>query len=144
MAGHRIQEFFGDDLEETFDSLMAAPGAFGNIGVAAIKQVRPIDAAAFALVVFGWLWILGGYVAAGKHQPGLLALAFLPTLLWFTAGVIGGLIFHIAAIGMRSLAYWESYVLILILSVFGVVSLRIALDPRGRRVYRATPAGRDL
>jgi hypothetical protein len=30
-------------------------------------------------------------------------------------------------------------VLVLFFAVFGVISLRLALDPRDRRVYRATP-----
>jgi hypothetical protein len=136
MAGHRLQVFFGDDLEETFDSILSAPGAFGNIGVAAMKQVRPLDAAAFGLVVAGWVWFLGGYAFAEERQTAVLVLSILPSLLWLAAGIAGGFIFHIGAIGYRSLGYWESYVLIGILSVLGVISLRIALDPRGRNVHR--------
>lgn len=136
MAGHRLQVFFGDDLEETFDSIKSAPGAFGNIAIAALKQVRPIDAVAFGLVVAGWVWFIAGFVIAEERDLATLLLSFLPTLLWLLAGVVGGLVFHIGAIGYRSLTYWESYVLIGILSVLGVISLRIALDPRGRNVYR--------
>jgi uncharacterized membrane protein len=138
MAGHRLQAFFGDDLEETFDSIMSAPGAFGNIGVAALKQVRPIDAVAFGLVVAGWVWLIGGYVIAEERETAILLVSLLPTVLWLAAGIVGGLVFHIGAIGYRSLGYWESYVLIGILSILGVISLRIALDPRGRSVYRVS------
>jgi hypothetical protein len=137
MAGHRLQAFFGDDLEETFDSIMSAPGAFGNVGVAAFKQIRPIDVVALVLVVAGWAWLIGGYLIAEERQSVVLVLSVLPTVLWLVAGVIGGFVFHIGVIGYRSLGFWESYVLIGILSVLGVISLRIALDPRGRNVYRA-------
>jgi hypothetical protein len=140
MAGHRLQAFFGDDLEETFDSIRSAPGAFGNIGVAAFKQVRPIDAVALGLVVAGWAWLLFGYVIAEERDSVVLFLSVLPTFLWLVAGIVGGLVFHIGAIGYRSLGYWESYVLIGILSILGVISLRIALDPRGRNVYHVSAA----
>jgi hypothetical protein len=143
MAGHRLQAFFGDDLEETFDSIKSAPGAFGNIGVAAFKQVRPIDLVALGLVIGGWAWFLGGYVIAEERDSVVLFLSVLPTFLWLVAGIVGGLVFHIGAIGYRSLGYWESYVLIGILSILGVISLRIALDPRGRNVYRVS-ATNDL
>ena len=136
MAGHRLQAFFGEDLEDTFDSIKSAPGAFGNIGVAAVKQVRPIDVVGFGLVVAGWTWLIGGYVLAEEREAIVLMLSLLPTVLWLASGIIGGLIFHIGAIGYRSLGFWETYVLIGIFSILGVISLRIALDPRGRSVYR--------
>ena len=55
--------------------------------------------------------------------------------------MIGGIVFHIGAIGRGSLAFWETYVLLLLFALFGVISLRLAIDPRDRRVYRAPPAG---
>jgi hypothetical protein len=140
MSTGRLQDFFGDDWEETLDSLKSAPGAFGNLLVGAARQFRLIDAAALALVLGGWLWLVAGYGVLGDHRAGLVALALLPTVLWLAAGIAGGLIFEIGGIGLRSLAYWEAYLLILLCAVFGVVSLRLALNPRDRRVYRAPPA----
>ena len=139
MAAGRFQAFFGDDWEDTFDSLMSAPGAFGNIVVAAARQVRPVDIAAFSLVLLGWAWLVAGFGIRDDHRVGPLLLALLPTALWLLAGVIGGLVFEIGGIGPRSLAYWESYFLILLFACFGVISLRLALNPRDRRVYRAPP-----
>src|SRR5689334_2951798 len=98
MAG-RIQAFFGDDFFDTFDSVLSAPGAFGNIVVATARQVRPIDAAAFALVVLGWFWLVVGALILGHHNPGLISLAVLPTLLWLAAGIAGGLVFEIGGLG---------------------------------------------
>ncbi len=135
MAG-RIQEFFGDDWEDALDSLKSAPGAFGNLLIAALRQVRPLDGLAFAVVIAGWAWVVCGYGVAGDHRPAFLVLALLPTALWLAAGVIGGLVFEVGGIGVRSLAYWESYLLILLFAAFGVISLRLALNPRDRRVYR--------
>ena len=140
MAATRIQDFFGDDLEEALDSLKSAPGAFGNLLVGAARQVRLVDAAAFALVLIGWGWLLFGYAIGGDSRPGLLVLAILPTVLWFSAGLVGGLIFQIGGFGLRSLSYWESYLLILLFTVFGLISLRLALNPKDRRVYRGPPA----
>lgn len=137
MAGNLLQEFFGDDLEEALDSIKSVPGAFGNIFLAAVRQVRLLDALAVAVVLAGWAWFIGGYLIAGESSAALLILSIAPTIAWLAAGVAGGLVFHISAIGMRSLAYWEAYLLILLFAAFGVISLRLALDPRGRRVYRA-------
>ena len=136
MAGHKLQAFFGEDLEDTFDSIKSAPGAFGNIGVAAVKQVRPIDIVAFGLVIAGWVWLIGGYLIAEERQTTVLLLSVLPTVLWLAAGIVGGLVFHIGTVGYRSLGFWETYVLVSIFSILGVISLRTALDPRGRNVYR--------
>lgn len=141
MAGNRWQAFFGDDLEETWDSLLAVPGAFGNIVVGVIRQVRPIDAVFFALVIAGLLRLVVGHVLLDERHFGLYALSLLPLAFWLTAGVIGGIVFHIGAIGRGSLAFWETYVLLLLFALFGVISLRLAIDPRDRRVYRAPPAG---
>ena len=120
MAGNRWQAFFGDDLEETWDSLLAVPGAFGNIVVGVIRQVRPIDAVFFALVIAGLLRLVVGHVLLDERHFGLYALSLL---------------------GRGSLAFWETYVLLLLFALFGVISLRLAIDPRDRRVYRAPPAG---
>jgi len=142
MAG-RLQAFFGDDWEDALDSLKSAPGAFGNILLAAWRQVRLVDGVAFALVLAGWLWLVFGYGVAGDHSLVLVLLALLPSLLWFTAGLIGGLVFQIGGIGARSLAYWESYLLIGLFACFGLISLRLALNPRDRRVYRASATTSD-
>ncbi len=136
MAG-RVQDFFGDDFEDALVSLKSAPGAFGNIVVAAVRQLRAIDIAAFALVLAGWAFFAYG-LAAG-HGAGLLFLSLLPLALWLAAGIAGGVIFHVGGIGYRSLGYWESYVLILTFSCFGVLALRLALNPYDRRIHRAAP-----
>jgi hypothetical protein len=140
MAGHRIQAFFGDDLEETWDSLLSVPGAFGNILVGVVRQVRPIDGVALAAVLAGLVWLFVGHVVIGHRDIGFYVSGLLPLVLWLIAGVAGGLVFHVGAIGRGSLAFWETYVLLLLFAAFGVVSLRLALDPRDRRVYRAPPA----
>jgi hypothetical protein len=136
MAAGRLQDFFGDDWEETFDSLKSAPGAFGNLLVGAARQVRLIDAVCFGLVVAGWAWIVLGYGVVEERRTLLLFLGLLPTVLWLTAGLVGGLVFEIGGIGLRALAYWEGYLLMLLFTLFGVISLRLALNPRDRRVYR--------
>ena len=136
MAG-RFQDFFGDDFEDALDSLKSAPGAFGNIVVAAVRQLRAVDIAAFALVLAGWTFFAYG-LAAG-HGAGLLLLSLLPLALWLAAGIAGGVVFHVGGIGYRSLGYWESYVLILTFSCFGVLALRLALNPYDRRIHRAAP-----
>ena len=137
MAAFRFQEFFGDDFDDTLDSLKSAPGAFGNILVAAARQFRLVDAAAFALVLAGWAFFAYGLIAG--HSIGLLLVALLPTVLWLACGVAGGVIFHVGGIGYRSLRYWESYGLILIFSGFGLLALRLALNPHDRRIHRAPP-----
>ncbi len=137
MAAFRIQEIFGDDLEDTLDSLKSAPGAFGNILVAAVRQFRLVDAAAFALVLAGWAFFAYGLIV--DHSVGLLLVALLPTILWLACGIAGGVIFHVGGIGYRSLLYWESYVLILIFSGIGVLALRLALNPHDRHIHRAAP-----
>jgi len=74
------------------------------------------------------------------RDMALYVSGLLPLLLWIVAGVAGGLVFHVGAIGRGALAFWETYVLLLLFAAFGLISLRLALDPRGRRVYRAPPA----
>jgi hypothetical protein len=144
MASNRLQEFFGDNIEETWDSIRSVPGAFGNILLASLRQIRPLDIAALGLVVAGLVWFCVGYVFADERSYLSLALSLLPLLLWLIAGLVGGFVFQIGAIGRHSLAYWESYVLLALFAMFGVISLRLALDPRDRRVYRATTTSRDL
>jgi hypothetical protein len=136
MAAGRFQDFFGDDFEDALDSLMSAPGAFGNIVVAALRQLRPVDAAAFAMVLAGWAFFVYGVFAG--NGVGLLLLSLLPFALWLLAGIAGGVIFHVGGIGYRSLGYWESYVLILTFSWLGVLALRLALNPYDRRIHRGT------
>lgn len=133
----RIPNLFTADWEETFDSLKSTPGAFGNIFVAASRQVRAVDMAAFALVIAGWAWLVIGYGIAGDHRLALVLLAVPPMILWLAAGAIGGLTFEISGIGYRSLLYWESYLLIALFACFGTISLRLALNPGDRNVYRA-------
>ena len=144
MTAGRIQDFFGDDWEDTLDSLKSAPGAFGNVFIAVIRQVRLVDAAAFGLVLLGWAWLLVGYGIDGDHRAALVALSLVPTLLWLGAGITGGLFFEIGGIGVRALAYWESYLLIMLFACFGLISLRLALNPKDRHVYRAPAPSQDL
>jgi hypothetical protein len=144
MAAGRFQAFFGDDWDDAFDSIKSAPGAIGNLVVGCARQLRLVDGIAFALVVAGWLWLTFGYAVGGDHRVGLLVLALLPTLLWLAAGITGALIFEVGGIGVRILGYWEAYVLLLLFTLFGVASLRIALSPKDRRVYRGTPRPSDL
>jgi hypothetical protein len=143
MSGNRLQAFFGDDIEETWDSIRSVPGAFGNIVIGVVRQVQPIDAAAFSLVIIGLIALFIGHVVLGERRLALYVISTLPLALWLVAGAIGGFVFHVGAIGRSSLAYWESYVLILLFAAFGVISLRLALDPRDRRVYRSPPSIRD-
>lgn len=140
MAGNRLQAFFGDDLEETWDSIRSVPGAFGNIVVGIVRQVRLIDAVALAIVMAGLVWLVLGHIMLEERHLSLYLLSMFPLVAWLVAGTVGGLIFHIGGIGRSSLTYWESYFLILLFAVFGVISLRLALDPRDRRVYRSPPA----
>jgi len=137
----RIQVFFGDDWDETLDSLKSAPGALGGIVLSVGRQMRPIDAAAFAAVLAGWLWLVGGYLASGNHDMILTLVALAPWVLWLAAGITGALVFEISGLGPRILGYWESYVILVLLAFFGVLSLRLALNPRDLMVYRgARPA----
>jgi hypothetical protein len=140
MAAGRIQTFFGDDWDETLDSLKSAPGAFGNIIVAAARQFRAVDVVAFGLVLTGLLWLIFGYFVTGHHSAAMLLLSLAPISLWFAGGLVGGLVFVIGGVGYRMLGYWEAYVLILFFSLFGSLSLRLALNPRDRQVYRPAPS----
>ena len=135
MAARRFGVFFGDDWDDALDSIRSVPGAFGNILLGSLRQFRLVDAIAFAAVLAGWSWFGAGFLAAGDDRAGLLILSLLPTLLWLAAGATGALVFEISGIGPRVLSYWESYVLILLCSVLGTVSLRLALTPKDRRVY---------
>ena len=131
-----FQAFFGDDWDDALDSLRSAPGALGGVALSALRQVRALDIAVFGLVVAGWLWLVFGYALEGDHRLGLVLLALAPTVLWLAAGVAGVLVFEVSGLGVGVLAYWESYALMLMFALFGVVSLRLALNPRGVRVYR--------
>jgi hypothetical protein len=142
MAGV-LQAFFGDDWDEALDSIKSAPGALGGVTLSFLRQLRLVDALGFAVVVAGWLWLGAGFVAGGDHSllPALFAL--LPTLAWLAAGITGALVFEISGLGPRVLGYWESYVIIALLALFGVVSLRLALNPRDLRVYRGVAGEGD-
>jgi hypothetical protein len=136
MAG-KFQEFFGDDA---IDSLKSAPGALGGLLLGSLRQIRLTDFVAFALVLAGWAWIAGdllGLVSLGRWE---VLLALMPTLLWLTAGIAGVLIFEISGLGVRVLAFWEAYVLILVFALLGSVTLRIALGRDARRIHRGPPA----
>ena len=140
MAPGRFGAFFGDDWDDALDSIKSVPGAFGNIVVASIRQVRPVDVIALTLVLAGWLWLLVSVAIGHDHNTGSIALAFLPTICWLVAGAIGAIVFEVGGIGPRVLTYWESYALIAFFSLFGTVSLRLALNPKDRLVYRNPPA----
>ena len=134
----RIPNPLSTDWEETFHSLKSTPGAFGNIFIAATRQVRLVDAIAMLLVVLGWAWLAVGYGLSGDHRLSLVLLGAMPTALWLAAGIAGGLTFEIGGIGVRSLVYWESYLLIALFACFGTISLRLALNPTDRNVYRSS------
>jgi hypothetical protein len=139
MAG-RVQTFLGDDWEDTFDSLVSAPGALGGLLLGGLRQLRPVDVAAFGLVLAGWAWIGATFAASGVDQQFWhVALGLLPTLLWLAAGIAAALIFEVGGLGARTLGYWEAYGFMLLFALFGVLSLRVALSPESRRVYRGGP-----
>lgn len=139
----RVQNFFGDDWDEALDSIVAAPGALGGLMLSCLRQVRAVDAAAFAIVVAGWAWLAASLVFDFDQPMWHVAAAMLPTLLWLAAGIAGVVIFEVGGLGYRSLTYWESYVLIALFSVLGILSLRMALSPESRLVHRGPtgPAG---
>jgi len=139
MTVRRLGAFFGEDWEDAFDSIKSVPGAFGNILIAAIRQFRLVDGLAFLVVLLGWAWLVFGAILGGDHRLGLLLLSMLPTALWLAAGATGAVIFEVGGIGPRVLSYWESYVLILAYSLLGLVSLRLALNPRDRHIVRPQP-----
>jgi hypothetical protein len=134
-AGSR--KFFGDDWEDTLDSVLSVPGAFGNIVVAAVKQIKVWDAVAMVLVVASVLWLLVGYLISGDHDWKPTTLALVAIVAWLTCGTVGGFFFTIGGVGKRSLWLWESYLLVGLFAAFGTVSLRIALNPKDRLVHRA-------
>lgn len=142
MAAGKFQGFFGDDWEDTLDSVLSMPGAFGNICVAAVKQIKPWDALAMAFVAASIAWLLIGYLIGDNHDVRLATLSVVAIAAWLICGAVGGMWFSVGGIGKRALKYWESYLLIALFAAFGTVSLRIALNPKDRRVYRAptTPA----
>jgi hypothetical protein len=135
----KVQRFFGDDWDDALDSIAAAPGALGGLMLSCLRQVRAVDAAAFAIVVAGWASLAAG-AALGETQWWHFAVAVVPTILWLAAGIAGVVIFEVGGLGYRSLTYWEAYVLILLFSVLGVLSLRMALSPESRLVHRG-PTG---
>jgi len=145
MAG-RPQGFFGDDWEDTLDSVLSVPGAFGNIVVAAVKQIKVWDAAAMLLVAVSLIWLLVGYLISGNHEAKYAIGAVVAIVAWLTCGTVAGFFFTIAGVGKRSMLLWESYLLIGLFAAFGTLSLRIALNPKDRLVHRAptTPAGIDM
>jgi hypothetical protein len=143
MLGTRFVASVGDDLEATWDRVRSAPGAFGNIFVGVIRQVRLPDVLAFGVVLTGLVWLVVGYAFFDQRGADHVLISLTPLALWFVAGVVAGFIFHVGAVGRQSLAYWESYMLILLFGVFGVISLRLALDPRDRRVFHATAQALD-
>jgi hypothetical protein len=132
----RLQGFLGDDWEDTLDSVLSVPGAFGNIVVAAVKQIRVWDAAAMVLVAVSLAWLLAGYLIGGNHDWKYAVPALLVTLAWLTCGAVGGVEFIFGGVGKRAFLLWESYLLVGLFAAFGTLSLRIALNPRDRLVHR--------
>jgi hypothetical protein len=140
MPDGRSQGFFGDDWEDTIDSVLSVPGAFGNIVVAAVRQIKVWDAAAMLLVTASLLWLIGGYLIGGNHEAKYALGAVVVIAAWLACGTVGGFFFTIAGVGKRSLYLWESYLLIGLFAAFGTLSLRIALNPKDRLVHRPPPA----
>ena len=135
----RFQGFFGDDWEDTLDSVLSVPGAFGNIVVAAVKQIKVWDAVAMVLVSVSLLWLLVGFLISGDHEATYAVPAALATVAWLVCGTVGGVAFIFGGVGKRAFLLWESYLLIGLFAAFGTVSLRIALNPKDRLVHRAPP-----
>ena len=133
----KFQGFFGDDWEDTLDSVLSVPGAFGNIVVAAVKQIKVWDAAAMVLVCASLVWLLAGYLISGNHDAKYALPAVLATVAWLTCGTVGGVEFLFGGVGKRAFLLWESYLLVGLFAAFGTVSLRIALNPKDRLVHRA-------
>ena len=90
-------------------------------------------------MIAGWAWVIFGALIGGDQRSVLLVLAILPSVLWLAAGATGAIIFEVGGIGPRVLTYWESYVIIVVFSLLGVVALRLALLPREGRIYRPAP-----
>jgi hypothetical protein len=139
MAAGKLQSFFGDDWEDTWEAVLSAPGALGNVVVGAARQVRLVDFLALALMLAGAIWLVYGYGIKGDHPLGLTLLALLPMALWFGAGFIGGWLFVVGNIGLKALRYWESYLFIGMFVVFGTVSMRLAISPKDGRIHRPEP-----
>jgi hypothetical protein len=133
----RLQGFFGDDLEDTLDSVLSVPGAFGNIVVAAVRQIKPWDALAMLLVLASFVWLVAGYVISDDHDSTYATVALLLIVAWLGSGTVAGFVFTVGGVGKRALWLWESYLLIVLFAAFGTVSLRIALNPKDRLVHRA-------
>jgi hypothetical protein len=133
----KFQGFLGDDWEDTLDSVLSVPGAFGNIVVAAVKQIRVWDAAAMVLVSASLLWLLFGYLISGNHDSLYAIPAALATFAWLACGTVGGVEFIFGGVGKRAFLLWESYLLVGLFAAFGTLSLRIALNPKDRLVHRA-------
>jgi hypothetical protein len=98
--------------------------------------MRLLDFAAFTLVAAGWAWLAFGHLSGSGPSTTISLLALLPTAIWLVAGLTAALVFEISGLGYRSLLFWEAYLIILVLALFGVTSLRIALNPRDRKVHR--------
>jgi hypothetical protein len=139
MAAGKLQSFFGDDWEDTWDAVISAPGALGNVVVGAARQVRLVDFVCLALMAAGIVWLIYGYLIQGDHRIGLALLALLPIAVWLVAGFIGGWLFVVGSIGLKALRYWESYLFIAMFVTFGTVSMRLAISPRDGRIHRPTP-----
>jgi hypothetical protein len=137
MAARGSRKFFGDDWEDTLDSVLSVPGAFGNIVVAAVKQIKVWDALAMVLVAASVLWLTVGYLISGNHEARYAVAAVLVIVAWLTCGTVAGFFFTIGGVGKRSMLLWESYLLIGLFAAFGTLSLRIALNPKDRLVHRA-------
>src|SRR5262245_23024081 len=140
LVANKVQAFFGEDLDDTLDSLLSAPGALGGVMLGTLRQLKPYDILAFAVVVAGWCWLIGGVELGSRRDALSVTLGVLPTIAWLAAGITGALVFEIAGLGKRGLGYWEAYVILVVVALFGVVSLRLALNPRDTRVYRGTAA----
>jgi hypothetical protein len=64
-------------------------------------------------------------------------------VLWLICGLIGAYFYEVSGIGWRILAYWEAYLLMLMFVSMGVISLRLAVNPKDQKVYRGAPAVQD-
>src|SRR4051795_6034962 len=94
LMANRVQAFFGEDLDGTLDSLLSAPGALGGVMLGTLRQLKPYDLLAFALVGAGWGWLIGGVALSGRSDALSIALGVIPTIGWLAAGITGALVFE--------------------------------------------------
>ena len=95
MAGG-IQAFFGDGWADALDSLKSRRAALGGVMLSGLRQVRPLEALAFALVLAGRVVTTVTYFGSTDQRAWHIALG-LCCAARLAAGVAGALISRSAA-----------------------------------------------